>query len=896
MLPGIILAGALTAAAADTTPFDFTLVRDGTAAAPVIVAGTDPALDGALSDLKEYVHRITGADLTIHTGVADLPGPTLHIGRTAHFAATAEARAAIKGDGFVVATIGEDCIIAGNLPQGTANGITTILQDQFGVRWYYAGPLWEVVPHKPSLLIELTPNAAGAAYVENPSFYGRHLWGRPPTERFGRRMRLTRKDTPLPYVGTGHALNHVVPLDTYARDHPDYFAFMKGRRITDRVSQPCFTHPDMADVFMTAVRKTAAAGGRTTSFGVNDNLDACRCPRCLAIDGDAEPYMGMVNVSESYCQLLARVAARTAREFPGMRLGIFAYQQTNAPPKTVDVIGKNVDVVLCQDTSQHFDPAVQAMDHRMSSEWVKTVGGVSFYGYVGINYWTPRYFPHILAAQVKHLAEIGVLGFQTHGTTMPDSSMPMFYLLYRLLWDADLDPDAVISTMLNDCYGTAAEHMRDFYEHWERQWMRQTTAKWFKGMDDLRAEFTIYSLAAIERGQAILDRALAAASTEPVKQRVAFVRSSFAYTVAAARAHFAYRRAIVSTPPTPEAARRLSTEVVESWEAFARTLKHAERLPGSSASGWHSKTFRVRAWAFKQEMREGVMAPLVRWVCAKEGTGAPERLRAVERDFARIALAHRARVEAQLTEGVGAAARPPCANALIVSDIPHARIVRSKTGGIEEATPISGVPWIFRGPPPPPAKYDEPMRAAYREPPQRRDHAVSWQAAWDETRLYLRIVVLDDRHRQDQNPPQMHKEDSVQIALSPHRHEYRGASHSWYFLMGGYHGDETAFGVSLRAGRAQTHVWRAPPTLGSTDPLRLIEADAARAGARTLYDIAVSWKLLPGFTPAPERSFGIAIVVNDVDDGPRCSAEYGGGVAGYKRPAEFTALRLVAQP
>jgi hypothetical protein len=63
-------------------------------------------------------------------------------------------------------------------------------------------------------------------------------------------------------------------------------------------------------------------------FGVNDNLSACRCGQCLPVDGDSEPYMGMVNISESYFQLTSKVAQKAAILRPDLRLGVFAYSST----------------------------------------------------------------------------------------------------------------------------------------------------------------------------------------------------------------------------------------------------------------------------------------------------------------------------------------------------------------------------------------------------------------------------------------------------------------------------------------------------------------------------------------------------------------------------------------
>ena len=120
---------ALTLVCAAPEAIEFPLVRDGRPAARVLVAGQDDDLAAGVADLKEYVRRITDAELEIRSGAEDLPGPTLHLGATDLFASTAAARAAIRGDGFLLAVRGEDCIVTGSSVRGTTHGIMTLLGD-----------------------------------------------------------------------------------------------------------------------------------------------------------------------------------------------------------------------------------------------------------------------------------------------------------------------------------------------------------------------------------------------------------------------------------------------------------------------------------------------------------------------------------------------------------------------------------------------------------------------------------------------------------------------------------------------------------------------------------------------------------------------------------------------
>lgn len=898
ILFGILLLSDL-APAGEPAHDPFVLVRRGRPTATVVYEGDHAALRAAVEDLARCVQLISGAKLQVSRSVNDTPGPTLHFGATKLYSQLASIENAIELDGFAMKRVGEDMIVAGRIPQGTANGITTVLQDHFGVRWYYEGPLWEIVPEKSTLKISLAPNAPGRIRIENPSLLGRFTYGHLKDEHFRRRARLTLPDVHLPYSGTGHHIARVVNPEKFG-DRPEYFAYWDGRRHVEPGVHPCFTHPDMPAVFLDYVRTGKG------SLGVNDNLSACRCERCLQIDGKSEPYMGMVNVSESYFQLISKVAKEAATERPDLRLGVFAYQLTNSPPKTVDRIGDNVDVVLCQDTSQYFDIRHKNMDQRMSAEWVKKCGHVRFYDYIGISYWTPRYFPHILANQIKHLDRIGVAGYGTHSSGMIDSSMPMYYMLARLLWNTDLDPDKLIEEMLTDLYRESAEPVADFYAHWQAAWERQSEAKWLFGMDNFRGEMSLYSIEDFEKGRKLLDKALALARDEQVRRRISYLQTRYAFTYAGARA-FTISNSAIRWKPTDdhEDAIAMSNAVVDVWKRWAEQFDRSYLLDGTPMASWVDKPFRVRVWALKQQMRDAVMAPLVRWICANEGSIPSDELRRIEHILAGVAMLNRSMIEAKVTERVEAVPYMPRVDGLLVADVPRAKTPPKLKADSElwrNAGSLDAAPWVFldRTQKKTPGKYEDPVvqhRYVMNQPPVRDDLAVECRAVWDDENLYLRLDVRDERHVQSRPAPAMWKEDSIRVALTPQRDNFLYDVHSWTYIWGGYRGCELEFGVALDDEKTRIHVEAAPDELSaSLEASSLIRTAARRYAQKTVYEMAIDWRLLPAFNPGPEKSLGLWLVVNDTDKGELITAEYGSAVNRVKRPTGFSAIRLVSGP
>lgn len=877
----------------------FVLVDRGRPAATVVYAEQDPVLKLALDDLGRYVERITGAKLEITQGQDDTPGPTLHVGRTSHYEHLSKAAGAIVLDGFAIKRIGEDLIVAGTLPQGTANGIIALLQDQFGVRWYAPGALWEIVPEHPSLSITITPNSEDGVYVENPSFLMRNLWAGASSENFGLRSRLTHAQVKLPFVGTGHDLVHVVNPKKFG-DRPEYFAWWDGRRHLEHDVHPCFTHPDMPGIFLDYIREG------NWSFGVNDNVTACRCDRCLAVDGNSEPYLGMVNVSESYFQLMAKVAAETATIQPDTRIGVFAYQITNAPPRTVKHIGENVDVVLCQDTAQYFDDNHRKLDQAMSVEWVRKCGHVRFYDYIGLSYWTPRYFPHILADQMRHLAKVGVAGYGTHSGTMLDSSMPMFYLLNRLMWNANLDADVLIDEMLNSLYGPAVKPIRQFYAHWEACWERQTKAVWLFGIDNFRGEMSIYTWADFEKGRELLDEA-ATLARQPgvdakVLERIDWLRERYAFSYESARAFTISMDAIRWQPGNDHRdAIAKSNAVVDIWRAWEKRFVQTLPLDGTSLEGWIGRTGMVRTWSLKQQMRDAVLAPLIRWVVAHEGKIPPPELRFIEHTLAGVGMLNRSRIENTVTERVQAVPYPPRVDGLLVADalrVTAPPAIKASASPWPRAGSLDAAPWYFldRSKPIEPGKYDDPVvqhRMIMATPPVFDDLSIEGQLAWDDAHLYVRVDVRDERHVQNQHDEAMLKEDSIRLALTPDRDNFLYDVHSWTYIWGGYRGVELEMVVALCGGETKLHIEHRPEGLSADlDARSLIRAVVRRHHPHTVYELAIDWRLLPGFTPSPERSIGFWLTVNDIDKDDLVSAEYGSAINRVKRPTGFSAIRL----
>jgi hypothetical protein len=109
----------------------------------------DVVLQFAAQDLERYLKRVTGEPIGI--GKAGVPHH-IYLGAVPASAPAGEAKRLhaevekLQEDGFVIRSLGPDVVIAGKGSRGNLYGCYAFLERQ-GVRWFFPGEQYEVVPH-----------------------------------------------------------------------------------------------------------------------------------------------------------------------------------------------------------------------------------------------------------------------------------------------------------------------------------------------------------------------------------------------------------------------------------------------------------------------------------------------------------------------------------------------------------------------------------------------------------------------------------------------------------------------------------------------------------------------------------------------------------------------------
>jgi len=556
-----------------------TLVQDGRSRATIIVAkDAGPNATAAVGDLVRVIAAMSGAALpVVEDGNARLAGPQIHVGQTAFVKEAGLVPADLPMNGYRIATVHAPAVprlvIAGAGSLGTSHGVYDFLTNVLGVMWGMADPLFEDIPQRRTVAVSWLDR------TERPAFGFRVFSGNDPT--WVRRNRIDDGSRSLPYYGHGHNLFNVIPPEKYG-DHPEYFAFIDGkRRVPERRDgsgpQPCLTNPDVIRITIETVRQFFDENPQYSTFSLcpNDSDKFCQCPSCLALDEGMERYRGRRMTSDSYFYYIDAVAKELLKTHPNRYVGVYAYWTTELPPRRITRLPPNVVVYLTQDSSQYHDPAYERRDHELLETWSKVAHHLAVYDYYGLGWFTPRYYPSIISRTLPYLPTVSVKGFYCETYSYWAHTGPHLYLSTRLLWNTQADPKAVLDEWFARMFGEAASEVRAYYESLERSWLtRARVGHWFQGLDCPWQQLMQWTGDAREETWKLINAAYAAAKTPIVRKRINYVRNGnrLAYLLS-----LAYDEAHALKPglgDLEERIRRIGAAVNEAMAAFHTSIEN----------------------------------------------------------------------------------------------------------------------------------------------------------------------------------------------------------------------------------------------------------------------------------------------------------------------------------
>lgn len=507
----------------------------------VIPHSASPSECHAAEELKHYLKEISGADLPILSEQEYQNGPAILLGRSkwSEPLLREDEWESLGEEGFQIFTTEDHLVIAGSRVRGTLYGVYGFLQNCLGCRWFTKTV--QVIPKRTRLSLS-SVNIREVPVLEyrepyylgnlDPDWHARNFsngYFPPLTAIHGGKMKYQ------PFV---HTFSDLVPPEQYFAEHPEYYSEVNGVRIQER-TQLCLTNEEVFQIALQQVRKWIAEDpeAKIISISQNDCFNPCTCPQCRAVDEEEGSHAGTL------IRFVNRIAEEIEKDYPNILIDTLAYQYTRKPPRCVRP-RKNVIIRLCSIECCFSHPLATCsklasfegneLVHKSFVDdlvgWGKISDRLYIWDYVTnfANYLQP--FPNfaVLQKNIQFLIDNHVRGIFEEGNNSDGESGEFDqlrqYLLAKLLWNPQQDPNVIIDDFMAGYYGMAAPWMRRWFDLYNGR----ITPEIHMGIyDKPSAPYLDDEL--LKEGDRLFDAAEIAAENEDVLARVRTARLSIRF-------------------------------------------------------------------------------------------------------------------------------------------------------------------------------------------------------------------------------------------------------------------------------------------------------------------------------------------------------------------------------
>jgi hypothetical protein len=366
-------------------------------------------------------------------------------------------------------------IIAGSKTRGTIYGVYSFLEEFLGIRWY--DPECTIVPNHKNINLPMISKKKLPSLSYRIVTYLNQLDPDYSLKLKCNMNPFTDEDHGGGYfLSTAH-LTHtfyqLVDPKNYYADHPEYFALVKGKRVSN-LGQLCLSNSDVIQIATENVLKWFEEDPRIHSMGViqNDVNNYCECEACKAL----EHKYGDVH-SAPIINLCNTIATKLKEKYPDppKYVHTIAYTYSLIPPQGLKV-HERVLVVVCDmypDCADHKpigqDPLTENYV-KYIKDWVRISPNVLAWHYAVdfVHFLMP--FPNFKALyeNTKIYQSLGLKGILFQGTQQMGvyGEFEEFrnWFLYKMLWDTTLGFDEIVNDFISGYYGKAAPVIKEFFD------------------------------------------------------------------------------------------------------------------------------------------------------------------------------------------------------------------------------------------------------------------------------------------------------------------------------------------------------------------------------------------------------------------------------------------------
>lgn len=269
-----------------------------------------------------------------------------------------------------------------------------------------------------------------------------------------------------------HTITKYFNSNKYYKKHPEIYEMKaNGKRVKPqgRIWQPCFSAKKLSKIAMEEIRgiMKKKPNIRYLSFGIMDISCACHCPDCV------KSVKGIGHYGNLYFSFLNKVAQQCQKEFPGLYLTAYAYNNVGIPVNLqiepniiVDCANKRymgynwVNPAIMQETKNYYEKWNNVKANWMIHDW----------GFSGV---TPREYSRQYANFLQWGVYHGMKGLYVEWSPGEPWYLdgPKYWIMRQLMSNPFQDVDAMWVRYCRDMYGDAGELMFQFFRRFSDKFL-----------------------------------------------------------------------------------------------------------------------------------------------------------------------------------------------------------------------------------------------------------------------------------------------------------------------------------------------------------------------------------------------------------------------------------------
>lgn len=429
-------------------------------------AGASASEQWAAKELQHWLREVSGVEFPV-VPLDQSRAPRLVVGHNRLVQElTGTAAPADQDETYYYQNVGEDILIYGGKQRGTLYGVMSFLENEFGLRWYT--PKVTVAPKRSEWsFLTLGHSESPGIRVRNDFYFEAFdpVWA--ARNKMNGSMNLPDQPGGVESYWSVHTFYPLVPPEEFFESHPEYYSLLNGKRVAQG-AQLCLSNPDVLKIVTERIKRKMRESPEYLIYDVsqNDYYNPCECDQCQAIVKREGSESGIM------IWFVNQVAEAVEKEFPDKFIGTLAYQYTRSVPRSIkprdNVVVRFCSIECCFAHDFKTCPENKSFLDDLTG-WAKRAPHLYIWDYV-VNfshYLMPYPNFGVLKSNIQTFRENNAIGimeqaaYQSRGGEFAELRA---YLLSKLLWNPDADPQVVIDDFMHGYYGRAGQYIKQYFE------------------------------------------------------------------------------------------------------------------------------------------------------------------------------------------------------------------------------------------------------------------------------------------------------------------------------------------------------------------------------------------------------------------------------------------------